>query len=268
MKEITFIIPIHRYEKEYDDYILNVLESIKRQKHRKGKINVILVIAADCYHEIEELINKNDFSDALVIVLIKNDGDVSYQNQINQSVNFVETKYFSLLEFDDEIADNYLKNMNKHINYYKPDILLPLIIETNLKNEGLNISNELIWSQQAIGSNGTLGVMNNELLMNSTSFNLSGSVILKKSFLDLGGFKTNIKFTFMYEFLLRSVYNNLKIIGVSKVIYKHVVSRPDSAFDEIMKNMSIEERRFWLEAAKKEYKFKNDREIKYENKQE
>jgi len=273
MKEITFIIPIHTYEEEYEQYILNALESIKRQKYRKGKSNVFLVIGSVCYDEIKEMIQKriiddSDFS-CLLIELIKNEGDTSYQNQINLAVERVSTKYFSLLEFDDEISERYLKNMNDHINHTAPDILLPLIIETNKKNEGLNISNELLWSQQAIGDKGNLGVMNNEILLSNTNFNLSGATISKKSFLDVGGFKNNIKLTFMYEFLLRSVYNNLKVVGVPKVIYKHLIGRKNSAFNNAIDDMSINERRFWLETAKREYKFKNEnREIKYEKKKE
>lgn len=263
MKEITFIIPIHKYKEEYKDYILNLLESIKYQKHRKSDSNVLMVVASECFDDIKKIIENDEFSN-LSIRMLKNEGDTSYQNQINLGVDFIETKYFSLLEFDDEIASSYLKNMNNHITYHNPDALLPLIIETNEKNEGLNITNELIWSQQAVGDKGTLGLMNFELLLNNTNFNLSGSVISKKMFLDLGGFKNNIKLTFMYEFLLRAIYNNHKIIGVPKVIYKHLIGRKDSAFEHTMKNMSIDERRFWVETAKKEYKFKgDDREIEY-----
>jgi hypothetical protein len=63
----------------------------------------------------------------------------------------------------------------------------------------------------------------------------------------------------MYEFLLRAINNNLKIMTIPKIIYSHLATRENSLFGLYSKNMSMEERKFWFEQASKEYNFKKDR---------
>jgi hypothetical protein len=81
-------------------------------------------------------------------------------------------------------------------------------------------------------------------------------------------FKENIKLTFSYEFLLRLTHNGVKIMSVPKIGYKHVTLREDSLFwlyknneDSKLKEGEV---RFWLDTAKKEFFFKNKRDVKYE----
>ena len=80
-------------------------------------------------------------------------------------------------------------------------------------------------------------------------------------------FKENIKLTFGYEFFLRLTHNGVKILTVPRIGYQHVNFREDSLFwkyknDETSK-LSENEVKFWLETAKKEFFFKNNREINY-----
>jgi hypothetical protein len=86
---------------------------------------------------------------------------------------------------------------------------------------------------------------------------------------DFGGFKPSIKLTFIYEFLLRLTYNSLKIMTIPKIGYKHQNMREGSIFWNYKfgdDRVTDEEVQFWLSAAKKEYFFKNDRDIKFEPK--
>ena len=106
-----------------------------------------------------------------------------------------------------------------------------------------------------------MGYLNINALKQYTDFKLSGAVIKKSDFESLGGYKTNIKLTFMYEFLLRALNNASKIYTIPKMGYKHFATREGSLFDGYLKTMPVDERKFWFETATKESNFTNDRPI-------
>jgi hypothetical protein len=93
-------------------------------------------------------------------------------------------------------------------------------------------------------------------------------MVFKKSLVDnFGGFKKSMRLTFVYEFLLRLTYNSARIMTIPKIGYKHVNMRESSIFWNYKfgdKKLTDNEVKFWLETAKKEYFFSNDRDIKYE----
>ena len=82
-----------------------------------------------------------------------------------------------------------------------------------------------------------------------------------------GFFKDNIKLTFSYELLLRLTHNNVKIMSIPKVGYQHVNFREDSLFfnlkNEESNKLSEKEVKFWMDTAKKEFFFKNKRDVNY-----
>jgi hypothetical protein len=93
-------------------------------------------------------------------------------------------------------------------------------------------------------------------------------VVKKEIIEDFGGFKTNFKLTFVYEFLLRLTFNSLKIMTIPKIGYKHTNLRDGSIFwnykygDETMTENEV---KFWIESAKKEYFFIDERPLTFEN---
>jgi hypothetical protein len=76
-----------------------------------------------------------------------------------------------------------------------------------------------------------------------------------------------MKLTFSYEFLLRLTNNGVQIMTVPRVGYQHVNFRDDSLFWLYKNNeetkLSPDEVKFWLDSAKKEFFFKNKRDINY-----
>ena len=90
-------------------------------------------------------------------------------------------------------------------------------------------------------------------------------IVKKELFLESGGLKTNMKLTFTYEFLLRMSYNDVTIMVIPKLGYKHTNNREGSLFVEYKNTIDVLESKFWVNKAKKEYFFTEDREITYEN---
>jgi hypothetical protein len=80
----------------------------------------------------------------------------------------------------------------------------------------------------------------------------------------MGQLKHSIKLTFIYEFLLRLTFKDVKVMTVPKFGYKHVNQRPNSLFADYKESMNPAEAKWWLQMAKKEYYFANDRKITYE----
>ena len=256
-KELAIIIPVHKYNDEIKQYLNKALNSIKKQIYL-DEIIINIVCPSNIKSEIQELITPDFYFN----VLINYSDKIDYQSQVNMAIMTCETEYFTVLEFDDELSKTFLKNVNQYIEAYPDiDVFLSLMIEKNSKDEGIKFTNETVWSQQFVGENGEIGILNSDSLKQYTDFKLSGAIIKREKFLEVGGYKSNILLTFMYEFLLRSLNNSLKIMTIPKIIYSHLATREDSLFNQYAKNMPILERKFWFEIATKEYNFKNDRVI-------
>jgi hypothetical protein len=265
MSNISIIIPIHEFNDNVSSYLNNATDSIIKQEN-VGEIIKIIIVSPK---EIIELLkndlgryNVEELKDKINIDFIINEGNVDYQSQVNLAVKSVKTPYFSVLEFDDEYSISFIKNGEKYVKSYPDvDVFLTMMIEVNEKNEGIKLTNEIVWAQQFVGENGEMGYLNQTALKQYTDFKLSGAIIKKSEFENIGGYKTNIKLTFMYEYLLRALNNTCKIMSIPKIGYKHLATREGSMFGEYQKTMSINERKFWFETAAKEYNFTNDRMI-------
>lgn len=256
---ITTIIPVHKYDENIREYLAKALLSIRKQEGIEEQPKVVLVYPPQIEENIKVVLH--DFAD-INVVLQKNEGKIDYQSQVNAAVKTVETEYFSVLEVDDEYGNTFFKNGMKYVTSYPEiDVFLVMMIEVNGKNEGIKLTNETVWAQQFVGENGEMGYLNLNALKQYTDFKLSGAIIKKSEFENLGMYKSNIKLTFMYEFLLRALNNGCKIYSIPKIGYKHLAEREDSLFSIYQKEMSMKERKFWFDTAGKESNFTKDREI-------
>jgi len=265
---ISVIIPIHEYNDELSLLAVKAVESVFKQEGPETLPQILLVYPTELDESIiglrDAMIRKHSSSGITDqnFVLIKNDGATDYQSQVNLGVKSVTTDYFSVLEFDDEYSGTYFMRATEYTEKFPEiDILLTMMIEVNAQNQGIKLTNETVWAQQFVGENGEMGYLNPNALKQYTDFKLSGAVIKKSDFENLGGYKTNIELTFMYEFLLRALNNASKIFSIPRIGYKHLATREGSLFDGYLKNMSIDERKFWFETATKESNFTNDRPI-------
>jgi hypothetical protein len=263
MNIISVIVPIIECKDNTTLILTKAIESIVKQEGSAlPSIHIVFpaAIEADVIGWRDSMIRL--YQEKLNFVLVKNEGKTDYQSQVNLGVDVANTEYFSVLEFDDEYSTTFFRNAYKYVQAYpEVDVFLTMMIEVNEKNEGIKLTNETVWSQQFVGENGEMGFLNTKALKQYTDFKLSGAVIKKSEFKNLGGYKSNIKLTFMYEFLLRALNNASKIYSMPKIGYKHLATREGSLFNTYLKTMPVPERKFWFDTANKEANFMNDRVI-------
>ena len=144
------------------------------------------------------------------------------------------------------------------------DIFLPLVVDTDEQGQFVGFTNEALW---AMGFSEEQGYLDNNTLLKFQNFQVSGLIMNKDKFEEIGGLKSSMRLTFNYEFLLRATYNDTTIMTIPKVGYKHTNQRTNSLFwDYKYSNNSLlsqEEAKFWVDTAKKEYFFTSDREVSF-----
>mgnify|MGYP000851926035 CR=1 FL=1 len=257
----TIIIPVHEFNDNVKKYLTISLKSVDNQKKIKYKPSVLIVSSVRAFDGINKFISETEFP-KINLEIIKNEGDSSFQGQMNFASKYITTKYFMFLEFDDELNENYLYRSDKYLMEMGDiGIFLNILINVNEDNKPINLTNEMAWSRQFNDKTSDLGFLNVEQLIQFSDFSISGAFINTKIFKNVGMLKTKIELSFVYEFLLRVLNSGYKIFVIPKIGCKHVKDRDGSLFKNYMINMSVVDRKFWFETAKKEYFFNNDRDI-------
>ena len=256
MKNITIILPVHRLDGIYKEMLDNSIKSVEKF-HNDVKLSIVSPTSLK-----SELVN---LSEVLEIEVISNDGKTDFCSQVNLGINKCDTEWFSILEIDDEYKTIWLKSINEYVKTYTDvDVFLPVVRDINTEGNFVNFTNESTW---AYGFTEKQGFLDNEVLLDFQNYQISGGLYRTQVIKDNGSLKENIKLTFGYEFLLRLTHNNVKILTVPRIGYQHLNFREDSLF-WLYKNdenkLSEDEAKFWLETAKKEFFFKNKRDVNYE----
>ncbi len=183
---------------------------------------------------------------------------------------------FSLKWF--ELADIYA--------YENPEVsvLLPLM-RNSINGTFTGLLNEAAWAE---GMSEEAGKVDINLLMRFNCINPLGAVykvqaIKEYSELDkIDGttyhpMKESMKLSHYYEFFLRMIYNDLKVMTVPRLGYELRIVRKEIYTDSTCKlpqdittypsdrgGVTPDEGRYWFELAKKEYFFDEDRQKAYE----
>lgn len=259
MKNITILLPIHILEENETIMLSKALESIE-VFHNDIKLSII------CPTEISKKLKDYDFGQKLEVNIIENKKLTSFQSQVNLGIENCDTEWFSILEIDDVYNETWLASITEYINAFPTvEVFLPIVRDVNSEGKFVSFTNESVWAH---GFTDKLGYLNNETLLDFQNYQTSGGLFKTETVNKFGGFKDNIKLTFVYEFLLRLTYNSVNVAVVPKVGYQHVVMRENSLFwnlrhDEKEK-LESDEVKFWVETAKTEYFFKNKREVNYQ----
>lgn len=262
MKEqtnISVILPVHLLDEVTKTLFNNAIQSIAEQIIKPSEVVIVVPKGS----EVSEYIKTTDFGVLNDIVTIaENDGATDFASQINFGVKVSKSDWFSILEMDDEYAKIWFKNVVEYrAAHTDVDIFLPIIVDVDNKNAFIGFTNEAVWANSFSDE---LGILDNNALIAYQNFNIDGMVIKKSVYNEFGGFKSNIKLTFIYEFLLRMTFKSGKVMIIPKFGYKHINQRDGSLFATYKETINPAEARWWLAQAKKESYFQKDRVITYE----
>ena len=257
---INLILPIHTINKELRSRFETFMESVSKQTVKDFTLTIV-------YKPTKELTKYlNEYNLESYVSLFDNTGETDFCSQINFGAQNTKSEYIAITEVDDEITPTYIQNAIQHINAY-PDVstFLPIVIDTNSQGEFLSFTNESVW---AMNLTETIGYLDNESLSSYENYQTSGMIIKTSVYNEVGGLKSNVKLSFGYEFLLRLTHMSNEVFVIPKLTYRHTNFRKGSLFwdyKEGENKLSSDEAMFWLETAKKEQFFTEDRAITYQD---
>jgi len=256
MKNITIILPVHKWDEENMYMFNNAFDSVEQFYN-----DVLLLIVGP-----NDVLSKIKIEETnLEYKFIENKGNTDFCSQVNLGIENCQTEWFSILEIDDEYTKNWLPSMTTYMKENtEVSVFLPLVKDINVDGKFLSFTNESPW---AFGFTDKQGFLDNQALLEYQNFQISGGLYKTSVINDYGKLKENIKLTFGYEFLLRLTHNNVLVMTVPRVGYQHVNFRENSLFWSYKNTedhkLSENEVKFWLDTAKKEFFFKNIRDINY-----
>lgn len=259
---ISVILPVSTTKvRDFEMHFKKAIDSLRSQIVKSSELVIV-------HSEEESLVNfleNFDFSE-INVKKIKFTEKPNYSSQVNLGIENSSYEWISFFEFDDEYSPIWFKNVKKYSEIY-PDAegFLPIVIDVDTKSAFAGFTNEATFAANFAQE---IGILTNDMLHNYQNFQSAGMAIKKSILQNFGGFKSSVKLTFVYEFLLRMTYNSVKIMTIPKFGYKHLNMRENSIFWDYKfgnDKLSEEEIKFWVSTAKKEYFFVDDRNIKYES---
>jgi hypothetical protein len=259
--DVSVILPIKSSKTlNFDDYFNKAIQSIKNQKLG---INELVIVHTN-ETSLVDYLETYDFGD-INVSKVEWTKEPNYASQVNYGARSAKSKWISFFEFDDEYSTIWFNNVHKYTESYPDfDAFLPIVVDTTNKEVFAGFTNEATF---AANFSSEMGVLTNETLQNYQNFQSSGMVIKKDKFIDFGLIKPSIKLTFGWELFLRLTHNSVNIMSIPRIGYKHTNLREGSIFWNYKNGEDVltdDEVKFWVETAKKEYLFINDRAIKYE----
>lgn len=232
-------------------------------------------------------VNQTKSSKEFNYVVEKTDSE-TFPKIFNESFNYAllnEYTWFSVIEYLDIISKDWYKTFDMFSESKQIyDVFTPMTKQTNGGLFG-GFLNESCWAE---GVAEEAGVFDLNMLLRMNCINITGTVFksesLKQYSEEKDGFyypmKENLKISGLYEFFLRFVYNDLKIFSIPRIGYEYNVLSNVAKYDQFLSKvptnllgiskedggLSQEEYQFWLQAAKKEYFFDEQRSVEYKEK--
>ena len=257
--DISVILPVHELNEDTKKLFTNAVQSVRDQLVKPDELVIVVPKGGEVSSYVKSF-DYGDYKDSVTIA--ENDGATDFCSQVNFGVSSSKSEWFSILEFDDEYANIWFKNVVQYrAAHPNIDLFLPIILDVNQDNGFIGFTNEAVWAQSF---SEVLGVLDNGALLTYQNFNTDGMVIKKSVYDEFGGLKPSMKLTFIYEFLLRMTFKDVKIMVIPKFGYKHTNQRPGSLFQSLKETINPIEARWWLAQSKKECYHKKDREITYQ----
>ncbi len=259
--DLSVILPIKSASaKRFDELFHASILSLQTQV---VSFEELIIVHTD-ETQLVEFLDGYDFSGMNVNRVVWTN-EPNFGSQVNFGIEKAKTKWVTVLEFDDEFSKIWFKNVKRYSESYNDvEAFLPIVVDVDEKGVFAGFTNEATF---AANFSQEIGILSNETLHEYQNFQTSGMVFKKSLFEKFGGFKSSIKLTFVYELLLRMTHNSVRIMTIPKIGYKHLNMREGSIFwhhkfgtDRLSEN----EVKFWIQTAKQEYFFKEERVINEE----
>ena len=247
---MIIIIPIHEINEDVKTLLPDAINSVP--KSIQIRISCANGIASDLAKMTKGYKN-------VVIYESKEENKNSFAELVNQAVG--GSKYFSILEFDDEYTPIWYDNFKIYADAYQ-DVSVFLYLEDVVdfnERKYIGFGNE---APLASSFSNELGIIDNECLQEFFDFYLTGSVFKTEAFEDVGKLKTNLPLVFWYEFLLRITNKQHKVMVIPKVGYVHYLGRKGSLTETYRETITEKESQYWFDLAKKESFHKKQRDVK------
>jgi len=259
LNQICVVLPVHELNEITKPMFANAIKSIQLQKVIPDEVLVVVPKDSD----VSSYLKTFDFGTIKdIVTVVENDGATDFASQVNFGVGKAKSEWVSFLEFDDEYANIWFDNVVKYRKAYdNVGIFLPIIVDVDAVGNFIGFTNEAVWANSFSDE---LGILDLNALLAYQNFNIDGIAIKKSVFNEFGGFKPSIKLTFIYEFLLRMTFKDVRVMCIPRFGYKHVNQREGSLFSTYKDTIDPIESKWWLSQAKKEYYFDKDRKITYE----
>ena len=256
---ISVVLPVHELNEETKTLFNNAVQSVKLQTVKPDE----LVIVVPKGSEVATYVKSLDFGDfKSYITIAENDGDTDFAAQVDFGVKTSKSEWFSILEFDDEYANIWFKNVVEYrAAHTDVEIFMPIVVDVDASGQFIGLTNEAVWAQSFSDE---LGILDNNALLAYQNFNIDGIVMKKSVYESFGGFKSSIKLTFIYEFLLRMTFKAVRTMVIPRFGYMHMNQRSGSLFSSYKETLNPVEAKWWLAQAKKEYYFAKDRNTTYQ----
>ena len=137
---ITVIIPTNGLTEQDVPYFDKAINSIKDMETKPDEI---IITTCDC-EDANKFFETYDFGSLNVVKYINPDAN-NYAKQINFAASKVKTKYFSVLEFDDEYTKKWFSHILAYEKHYpEVKIWLPIVVDINPDKQFLGLTNEAV----------------------------------------------------------------------------------------------------------------------------
>lgn len=226
---------------------------------------------------ISENIIESDKGIELGIVKVEKSNFSKIFNDLFNLAKDAGYEAFSIIEVEDSVGSNWYEIANIYMQENEEvGFFLPII--RNFQNGGLmGLMNEACWAE---GIAEEAGKFDMNLLLRFNCANPLGGVYRVSNLEEyseekdgrLYPMKESLKLSHYYEFFLRMIYNDIKMMTIPRVGYDfrvNSVQEFNHSSSKVPQNISIipaekggmtpQEAAFWVELAKKEYFFDQDR---------
>lgn len=258
MKDYCVVIPLHIFN---DDVKILLKKSLESVINNNTDVEVFVSSTKEILNAI-----KNDKDDIInnVTPFIVDDDKTGFCDQINAFAKDCKYKWFSILEYDDQYSPIWFKNFENY-SLFQPSTSIFLSL-TELfdysTNNLMSLANEIVW---ATSFSEEVGFVDTDSLDIYSDYNVTGAFINTFDFNEVGGLKSSMKLSFWNEFLMRSCGKGKKIFVVPKIGYSHYLGRENSLSEIYSKTINEDEAKWWLNLAKTECYFTDDRKKTYDN---